>query len=333
MTTNPTKTTTSRLFVAFGYTPFTTSDAAAAQVSSRRLQFAVHQNQLTKISRSAFLIHPSSVETEDASHRHANVARAVLRSVKGAVVSHESAAIILGLPVPNSSNRTRDVQLTIDGAHWTHGCGFRLAGNQLSPKDVMSFVDIPITTIARTAVDVARRHPLPDGLMTIDAAARRLIANDLDDWIDIRDAVHDPERVARAREVLRQTVLPMRGWKGVGHARAAIALADPAAESALESISRFYVHESNLPKPLIGFPVVGASGQRYWSDMCWKSQRVLGEADGAMKYATGEDLFAEKRREDDLRRAGWIFVRWTWQEAVVDPFCFISRLSRALRLD
>ncbi len=75
-----------------------------------------------------------------------------------------------------------------------------------------------------------------------------------------------------------------------------------------------------------------ASGQRYWSDMCWKSQRVLGEADGAMKYATGEDLFAEKRREDDLRRAGWIFVRWTWQEAVVDPFCFVSRLSRALGL-
>ncbi len=74
--------------------------------------------------------------------------------------------------------------------------------------------------------------------MTIDAAARRLVAGDLDDWIDIRDAVHDLERVAHATKVLRQTVLPMRGWKGVGHARAAIALADPAAESALESISR-----------------------------------------------------------------------------------------------
>ncbi len=148
MTTTPTETTTSRLSVAFGDTPFTTSDAAAAQVSSRRLQFAVHQNQLTKISRSAFLIHPSSVETEDASHRHANVARAVLRSVKGAVVSHESAAIILGLPVPNSSFRNRpssleDIQLTIDGAHWTRGCGFQLTGNQLSPKDVMSFDGIP----------------------------------------------------------------------------------------------------------------------------------------------------------------------------------------------
>jgi hypothetical protein len=124
----------------------------------------------------------------------------------------------------------------------------------------------------------------------------------------------------------------MRGWKGVGFARQAIALADPAAESALESVSRFNAHLAGLPLALIGWPVFGQSGRQYWADFLWKKWMVIGEADGRLKYGLDPAvLFAEKEREDDLRRAGYTVVRWTWNDAVSHPSPMVRRLESAFR--
>ena len=53
-------------------------------------------------------------------------------------------------------------------------------------------------------------------------------------------------------------------------------------------------------------------------DMFFDSLGVIGEADGLIKYSTGEDLIAEKRREDRLRRLHPV-VRWDWQRIWSDP--------------
>ena len=39
---------------------------------------------------------------------------------------------------------------------------------------------------------------------------------------------------------------------------------------------------------------------------------------------------AEKWREDDLRRAGYVIVRWTYQELLSDPMAVMLRIQRAL---
>lgn len=57
---------------------------------------------------------------------------------------------------------------------------------------------------------------------------------------------------------------------------------------------------------------------------------MLVEFDGAVKYADGDRrvLFDEKRREDALRRAGWVVVRLVWTD-LSDPDGLTRRVVAA----
>lgn len=88
--------------------------------------------------------------------------------------------------------------------------------------------------------------------------------------------------------------------------------------------------ECGVPRPHLQRWVEGASGRRYRVDFWWPDQRVIGEADGMSKYAGIDDVRQEKLREDDLRRAGWTIVRWTYQELMADPMAVMLRIQRAL---
>ncbi len=58
---------------------------------------------------------------------------------------------------------------------------------------------------------------------------------------------------------------------------------------------------------------------------------MLIEFDGRMKYASGDPsvLWAEKRREDRLREAGYIVIRVTWAD-LKEPARIVARIRRAL---
>jgi hypothetical protein len=60
---------------------------------------------------------------------------------------------------------------------------------------------------------------------------------------------------------------------------------------------------------------------------------VLVEFDGRVKYDSGDQsvLFDEKRREDALRRAGWIIVRLVWAD-LSSVGLVRDRLDQALRM-
>jgi len=57
---------------------------------------------------------------------------------------------------------------------------------------------------------------------------------------------------------------------------------------------------------------VVANGRHYRLDLVIEGTRVAIEFDGVGKYGTTADLRAEKAREEDLRVAGWIVVRFQW---------------------
>lgn len=59
--------------------------------------------------------------------------------------------------------------------------------------------------------------------------------------------------------------------------------------------------------------------------------RVVLEFDGAVKYHSRGDLVAEKRREDDLRRRGYVVVRLMWAD-LDRPERVRERIEAALRL-
>lgn len=109
----------------------------------------------------------------------------------------------------------------------------------------------------------------------------------------------------------------MRGWKGVGFARQAVALADPLSESPGESRARLLLHN-------LGFEVrsqvevYDEGGFIGRADLGICETMVLLEFDGQGKYHLDGDprgaLWAEKNRQDALTMAGFEVVRLTWAD-------------------
>ena len=109
----------------------------------------------------------------------------------------------------------------------------------------------------------------------------------------------------------------------------AVSRADPRIETVLESISwnAFIDAELDLPTPQV--TIVGASGRRWRVDFLF-GDRVIGECDGAVKYGNADSLWREKKRQEDLEQAGYIVVRWTWEEIMHRPWEVVERIRRAL---
>lgn len=264
----------------------------------------------------------------------ARVRAAVLVAGSTAVVSHESAARVHGLWLPTGTSGT--VHLTVPGSADRTDHGMRLHGSRLGPEHVTRVDGIRVTSVARTAVDVARRFELPEAMMVVDSAAREIIrALSGVDLAVLRSTDQRPGLTALATRELLVALGSEWTWPGTVVARGAISLVEPASESPLESRSRGWMVQAKLPSPCIAYAVQGASGTWYVADFAWPSLRVLGEADGFEKYGLDDasvavSLRAERRRQRDLEDAGWTFARW---DSTEHPAVLIRRIRRTLRLD
>jgi very-short-patch-repair endonuclease len=127
---------------------------------------------------------------------------------------------------------------------------------------------------------------------------------------------------------LRDEASRSRGYPNHQAAQDAVAQADGRAESVLESVSRFRFWQAGLPEPELQV-LVGDAFRRYRVDFLWRAQRVIGEADGLLKYdAQGKAARAEKRRDVDLQE-GWETVHWLWEEIWNNPELVIVRVRNA----
>lgn len=79
----------------------------------------------------------------------------------------------------------------------------------------------------------------------------------------------------------------------------------------------------------VQYPVV-ANGRGYRADLRLAGEWVLVEFDGMGKYDDRAALLREKRREADLRSAGWEIVRLVWSD-IQDPVRLAMLLDKAVR--
>jgi hypothetical protein len=167
---------------------------------------------------------------------------------------------------------------------------------------------VPLTSVARTVVDLARSTPLRDALVVADSALRTGQATKAD-----LTAVLD----ACAR------------WPGIGKARQVVGFSDARAESAFESIARLEFHLGGLPPPDLQV-WVGKDGVPVGRvDFLWRKHSTIAEADGATKYADPERARLQLRRDADLRAAGFEVVHFGWQELWLSPSQVIDAIRAA----
>jgi hypothetical protein len=225
----------------------------------------------------------------------------------GSVVSHVSAAAVHALPLLDDVRRPT---LTAQRAERT--CArdhVRVHVAALGATDVEDWFGIAVTTVARTVVDIARSMGVADGLVAADAALHERLTT---------------------QQALRDAANGVAGWPGAAAARRVAALAEPLAESPLESLTRLCLADGGLPAPEVQPWVTVADGRRYRVDLLWRERRVVLEADGRLKYDRSAALWEEKRRQERIEQAGYRVVRVSWADVVHSPAQTVARIRAAL---
>ncbi len=133
------------------------------------------------------------------------------------------------------------------------------------------------------------------------------------------------------RSDLARALAEFEGHRGVGPVRAALVHADGRHESPGESLTAHVLR--GLGHELEPQFEIVADGRTYRADFRIAGTRVLVEFDGRVKYASGDGsmLFEEKRREDALRRDGWVVVRLVWSD-LASPDLVRMRIEQAMAI-
>jgi hypothetical protein len=268
---------------------FTVAQARAAGWTRSAMRHAVSCGDLVVLRPGVLArpAEPTGFSWLDERDRHARTAAAALLSRPRSLASHCSAAVLMDLPVLEVPEVPC---LTVLPSHSGAVRGVHLHRTRLDAGDPGRLRGLRLTMPARTVVDIARERGVVAGVVTADGALHRGLLT--------------------ARE-LKLAVRAAAGRAGVERARAAAALADGRAESALESRSRLAIADADLPPPDLQ-PDIFVDGRFAGRvDFYWDEFGVIGEADGWEKYKPGwERIRDEKRRQEQLERGRLIVVRW-----------------------
>jgi hypothetical protein len=180
----------------------------------------------------------------------------------------------------------------------------------LLPGDVTELHGIPVTTVARTLLDLAGVASARELARAVDAAERR----------DLFDLAAVDDVLARAR-----------GRRGVVALRDAIAAWRPRyTRSELEDRFAALVEKAGLPPPQLNVLLDGEHAQ-HEVDAFWPATWLVVELDSFAYHRTRRDRERDAARDADLELAGYRVVRLTWDEATMHAERTVRRLRRLTR--
>ena len=241
-------------------------------------------------------------------------------------MSHQSAAVWWRLPHPGFSDwHEASPAVIVVGDNARHRPGPAVHHLGALPRSHVTRDDdgYDVTTVARTAVDLAAGLPLPDALVVLDGAARRIVEALVTDAR--RRDYANPRLAGHARELLLEAASVRRP---AGLSRV-IGVTDPARESVAESLTAGHLHLSDLPVPLYQAAIPSPGGDLF-PDFYWPEHNLIGEVDGKVKYLDPAEVIREKKREQLLRDLGYRIVRWLASEIMLHPAIVLARIGRAL---
>ena len=166
---------------------------------------------------------------------------------------------------------------------------------------------LPATSAVRTIADLACRLPLTDAVGLLDAALHGRLVNSglLRDWASAHT-----------------------GYRGIRRLKRALDLADPAAESVMETRLRLLLVLAGLPHPRSQVSLRDDFGLFLARpDLYYPDARLAIEYDGAKHR---ESLAADNRRQNRLIDAGYRLLRFTAADVLSAPDSIVALVRRAL---
>jgi very-short-patch-repair endonuclease len=296
---------------------FTRQDALESGYTASQIRERLRSGQWVSLRRGLYtewVDRTGGLPWESTAAEHRLAVHAAARALAGSavVVSHQSAVVLHGLPTWG---------LDLDQVHVTRtdrAKGRILAGTRhhvgALPSTAMTTTEgLTTTTVARAVIEAACATQYEAAVVLCDAALQE-------------------RRVTKAE--LQNALDFMTGWPGSGTARAALAFADRRSESVGESRLRVLMDTYGLPTPELQAQFCTGTGDVVARvDFLFRQQRVVVEFDGLVKYRDQavDVVLQEKRREDQLRAAGFLVVRVDWGD-LDHPERLVRRIRQAFAL-
>jgi very-short-patch-repair endonuclease len=284
----------------------TTQQLRAVGLTDEAISRWVRDGRLHPVFRCVFTLgHPTA-------GRRARM-RAATLACPGALISHRSAAWLLGLrevaPVVVDVIPPVERGRKIDGIK-AHRVPFP------GQTEVRRVSGIPCTTVARTVVDLAGVHGVPQMREAVEMAAAKGV-------LDLAgvDAV-------LANSTRRRGVPALRGvieeWR-------------PVAEAAKYATVRSLFEAKLLPliaKAQLPIPKINASVRTAEAvlevDLLWPDHRFVVEADSRRHHAIEVAFERDRRRDRELLAVGYAVLRVTWREAEKEPAAVLTAIRSEL---
>jgi hypothetical protein len=224
-----------------------------------------------------------------------------------AVVSHETAALLHGLSLLGPPPAVLTITRPPGVGSRSGRPGIRIHCAALPAEHVGGRLAVPVTTVPRTVIDLARALDFRAGVVVADSALRQKLAS---------------------KNELRAVIAACPRWRGVRTATQVVEFADGGAESPLESLARIVFRDGGLPPPELQVEVRDAEfiGR---VDFLWRRFRTIAEVDGAAKYEDRNLAMRQLRRDKRLREAGYEVVHFDWKEINGDPGYVITAVRAA----
>ncbi len=261
----------------------TTAQLAAAGVGTNGITRRVADGRLHRLHRGVFLLGPLiGPWTKEMA--------AVLACGEIAVLSHRSAAALwrirrawLGPP---------EVTVCEGGSRGRPGLRVYRT-TRLDPRETRRRDGVPVTSPARTLLDLASVLPEPDVARAVEEAqVLRLVTP--------RELAHIAGRGRPGSAALR-AVLNLQHEPSLTRSEAEIAFLE-------------LVRNAGLPDPETNVNVLG-----HEVDFLWREQKLIVEVDGFAYHSSRQAFERDRRRDARLQAAGFRVIRFTYLQIVKEP--------------
>lgn len=216
-----------------------------------------------------------------------------------------SAAQLLGA---DCAPRDAPAEVILSRTHCRAPAGLLVRQDRLADDEWRTAQRIDLTEPIRTAYDLARRPPLTEAVVALDAMCGRF-------GFDPAEVLALGERYPRAR--------------GARRLADAVPLVEPRAGSAMESRLRMVLLLGGLPRPIAQHRVRVAGRVIATVDLGYPEERI------AIEYE-GEDHFTTERGPRDVYRytrlvdLGWRVYRYVARDVYHAPDRIVAEIARAL---
>jgi hypothetical protein len=284
--------------------PFPVALARSLGITRRRLQGA----DLTAPFRAVRVAGPLPGSAADLSRSYAQ------RMPPTHVISHQTAALLHGLPLPARIAADTRIHVTVPaGTRPPQMTGVIGHETRTELLDVEYLDGIPVTSPLQTWADLATVLP-----------RTALVA--------VADALMGGDRPAYSPVDLHRTILARAGRRGVKRLRMAADLARPRVESPKETETRMLLVDAGLPEPLINYVITDAEGTFIARvDLAWPRFRACVEYEGDGHRTDRAQFRKDITRIQRLEDHGWRVIRITDDDLARGGHEFLHRVRSVLR--